>query len=213
MKTRMAADARRLFEVGIVAVWSGVGGAAYRVIIKSTFAGEGLFGLVLGLALGVTVWGTVQGLFQSLLLYRRQNNDRAFMLRWLWASVIGWGLVGGILGGILVIVAHFMYAILWGGFDALFWDPPTWVGLLSGIVGSTWLQTQVMHQKFANSRQWWQGSLLGWGGGFLVFLGLNHWPLFAAPFTDALSGLAAGIVAGIITGITLMRMTMIPEPS
>ena len=210
MKTRMAADARRLFEVGIVAVWSGVGGAGYYVSMKSALIGEGLFWWFI---LGAVIWGIIQGAVQSMLLSRWWNNDRAFVLKWLRASVIGWSFVGGFMGGILVIVIQVTYAIIWGGFDALFWDPPTWVGLLSGIVGSTWLQTRVMRRKFKNFRQWWQGSLLGWGGGFLVFLGLNHWPLFAVPLTDALSGLAAGIVAGIITGITLMRMAMMPEPS
>jgi len=210
MKTRISAQARRLFGVGAIVFWTGVGGTGYYLSMKSAFIGEGL---VWWFILGATIWGTIQSLFQSMLLYCWRNSDRAFMLKWLRASVIGWGLVGGILGGILVIVAHFMYAIMWGGFDALFLDPPTWISLLSGIVGSSWLQTRVMRQELENANQWWWGSLSGWGVGFLVFFGLNYWLPFPMYLTNAFSGLVGGGVAGAITGTILVRMFVIPDNS
>lgn len=213
MKTRISTQVRWLFWVGAIAFWTGIGGAGYRVILQSTLANEGLLWFVLGLTLGATIWGTILGFFQSTSLYCWRNNDRVLMSKWLRASVIGWGLVGGILGGILVVVAHFIYAIMWGGFDALFFDPPTWISLLSGIVGSSWLQTRVMRREFENPNQWWRGNLLGWGGGLLLFLGLNRWLSFTAYLTGALSGLAAGIVAGVITGTTLIRMLTIQDNS
>lgn len=210
MKHHIAAQTRRFFWVGAITFWAGLGGAGYHLSMKSALMGEGM---VWWFILGATIWGTIQGLFQSMLLYCWRNSDRAFMQELLRASVIGWGLVGGVLGGILVIAAHFLYAIMWGGYDALFLEPPTWISLLSGIVGSSWLQTRVMRREIENAKQWWWGSLSGWGVGFLVFLGLNYWLPFPMYLTSAFSGLVGGGVAGAITGTILLRTLVIQDNS
>ncbi len=154
---------------------------------------------------GYICFGAGVGSLQSIALPWRMERKLSWIVQWAGMTLVGWGLLGGVVGCMLVLLVHTLRAIM-VNYDALFYYPePGGIALLCGILGSSGLQGWLLRRTPELRRVWWRGSLRGWGVALVLFWGLGYFLPWSGAIKGWLAGAAAGMAVGWSTGQTLIH--------
>jgi len=168
--------------------------------------GQTPLGVGLASCVNAIVLGAVVGIFQWVILRERVPGAG----RWVWASIAGLAVAGGVGGAVVVAGAN----------------PDIGMGSLAAVVGWTlvvalggavtgMLQRPVLRGQVSRAGWWMLASTVGWGLGMAVTEALREVRVQAFSPGGFFGSLAAGGVAfGAVTGgalVWLLRQPVAPE--